>query len=157
MVHLCSDMWLVFLWVIRISCLMEGSVCSCDGDTMQDELYSIHQSSAWLLFGTANRNPWVSFYLVNLCHGDTKQTTVSVCVTDGFWLQWLLIFLELYERQYSIQQSCQYCICVFADINACVCACVCAMSLSSASWSSLWSWLCFCWLIPASPHACLTT
>lgn len=28
---------------------MEGSVCSCDGDTMQDELYSIHQSSAWLL------------------------------------------------------------------------------------------------------------
>lgn len=23
---------------------MEGSVCSCDGDTMQDELYSIHQS-----------------------------------------------------------------------------------------------------------------
>lgn len=26
---------------------MEGSVCSCDGDTMQDELYSIHQD-----FGT---------------------------------------------------------------------------------------------------------
>lgn len=91
---------------------MEGSGCSCDGDTMQDELYSIHQSSAWLLFGTANRGPRVSFYLVNLCHCDTKQTTVSVHVTAGFWLQWLLIFLKLYEGQYTNQQSCQYCISV---------------------------------------------
>lgn len=62
---------------------MEGSVCSCDGDTMQDELYSIHQSSAWLLFGTANRAPRASFYLVNSCHGDAK-TTVSVCDTGRF-------------------------------------------------------------------------
>lgn len=64
---------------------MESSVCSCDGDTMQDELYSIHQSSAWLLFGIANRAPSVSFYLVNFCHSETKQTTISVHVAEGFW------------------------------------------------------------------------
>ncbi len=64
---------------------MGGSVCSCDGDTMQDELYSIHQSSAWLLFGTANRDPRASFYLVNFCHSETKQATISVNVTEGFW------------------------------------------------------------------------
>lgn len=40
---------------------MEGSVCSCDGDTMQDELYGIHHSSARLLFGTANSNPRATF------------------------------------------------------------------------------------------------
>lgn len=39
----------------------------------------------------------------------------------------------------------------------CMLVCMCVMSLSTASWSSLWSRWCFCWLIPASPHACLTT
>lgn len=64
---------------------MEGSVGSCDGDTMQDELYSIHQSSAWLLFGTA-RDPCAPFYLVNFSLSKTKQTTTSVYFTEGFWL-----------------------------------------------------------------------
>lgn len=60
---------------------MEGSVCSCDGDTMRDELYSIHQGSAWLLCGTANRGPRASFYPVNFCHSVTKQTTASAPVS----------------------------------------------------------------------------
>ena len=52
---------------------------------------------------------------------------------------------------------CKSCLCVSADISACVHVNVCVLSLSTASWSSLWSRWCFCWLIPASPHACLTT
>lgn len=38
----------------------------------------------------------------------------------------------------------------FAEFHGC-------MRVCSASWCSLWSRWCFCWLIPASPHACLTT
>lgn len=77
---------------------MEGSVCSCDSDTMQDELYSIHQSSAWLLFGTVNRNPWASFYLVNFSL-EWKQTTIYVRVIEGAVVVTVVIFLKLWQNQ----------------------------------------------------------
>lgn len=126
MVHLCSDMWLVFSWVIRISCLMEGSVCSCDGDTMQDELYSIHWSSAWLLCGTANGDPRASFYLVNFfCHSETKQTTISVPVSERGGR--CVIFYELWQRPMffdsvlicGVLRKCRY-----ECVHMCVCVCV---------------------------------
>lgn len=59
-------------------------MCSCDGDTMQDELYSIHQSSARLLFWHCSWglvSVFLScpfFVIVKL-----KKNTMPVHVTEG--------------------------------------------------------------------------
>lgn len=75
MVHLCICIVtcdLCFRESVRIYCLMESSVCSCDGDTMQDKPRSIHHSSDWLMS---------YIYLVcacffSLCHNEAKLTMI---------------------------------------------------------------------------------
>lgn len=105
MVHLCICIVtcdLCFRESVRISCLMESSVCSCDGDTMQDELRSIHHSSDWLM---SCIYVVCACFFFSLCHNETKPTmfffpsacqkmTVVVSVSQGF-------------QQYD-QQNCKY-------------------------------------------------
>lgn len=50
---------------------MEGSVCSCDGDTMQDELHSIHHSPA-------HESNLFSLCML-FCYNETKPTMSSLC------------------------------------------------------------------------------
>lgn len=75
MVHLCICIVtcdLCFRESVRISCLMEGSVCSCDGDTMQDELHSIHHS-------LAHESNLFSLCML-FCHNQTKLCLFSTRV-----------------------------------------------------------------------------
>lgn len=74
MVHLCICIVtcdLCFRESVRISCLMEGSVCSCDGDTMQDELHSIHHS-------LAHESNLFTLCML-FCHNETKPTMSFLC------------------------------------------------------------------------------
>lgn len=62
---------------------MEGSVCSCDGDTMQDELHSVHHS-------LAHESNLFSLRML-FCHNETKLTMSFLCPCKKTKKQQLLV------------------------------------------------------------------